>query len=165
MSYFKSDHRKPFLVLRPNFKTKYTVNLIPCAPSNAFKLVQLLPSRNNVRPKWWVEDLQQKRLEPVTTQTKNNKKSPNRKASEEYNPDPSLLSPTPHYNMAILEDLAIIPQYRMLTKATESCPCFRDVSRLLKVSAVATNVASMRNHNSIFSSLRTIVCLGLACSE
>lgn len=130
VSYFNSDHRKPYLILTPNFKTKYSVNLYPCAPTAVFKLVQLLSTKNNVRPDWWMQELQIRKPQSATT----SKKMKGDETSGEKILDVSLLSASPHYNMAILEDLAIIPQYRMLVKASGSCPCFRDVCILLKVS-------------------------------
>ena len=135
VSYFHSDHRKPYLILKPNFKTKYSVNLYPCAPTAVFKLVQLLSSKNNVRPDWWMQELQIRKPQSAAS-TKKVKGDAN---SGEKILDISLLSPTPHYNMAILEDLAIIPQYRMLVKASGSCPCFRDVCILLKVSILGSH--------------------------
>lgn len=42
--------------------------------------------------------------------------------------------------MAILEDLAIIPQSKMLAKASESCACFKDVCILLKVWLAQKNI-------------------------
>ena len=133
VSYFKADHRKPFLIIKPNFATKYAVHLYPCAPTAVFKLTQLLSSKNNVRPEAWMKELQLRRAEPINSKQKSSKtgvKSPR----EDENLDASSLPPTPYYNMAILEDLAIVPQHRMLSKASEACPCFRDVSMLLKVS-------------------------------
>ena len=130
VSYFQSDHRKPYLILTPNFTTKYAVNLYPCAPTAVIKLVQLLSSKNNVRPDWWMQELQVRKPQSATS----TKKVKGDATSGEKVLDVSLLSATPHYNMAILEDLAMIPQYRMLMKASGSCPCFRDVCILLKVS-------------------------------
>ena len=135
VSNFKSDSRKPFLILKPQFKTKYSVHLYVCAPTAIFKLVQLLPSKNNVRPEWWMKELQVKRSEsePSINNKKSAKKSTHASSNGEHSSDPAALHPTPHYNMAILEDLAIMPQYHMLMKASDACPCFRDVCILLKV--------------------------------
>ena len=135
VSNFKSDSRKPFLILKPQFKTKYTVHLYVCAPNAVFKLVQLLPSKNNVRPDWWMKELQVKRSEsePTGSSKKSGKKAANSSSNGDRSSDPAALAPTPHYNMAILEDLAVMPQYHMLMKASEACPCFVDVCILLKV--------------------------------
>lgn len=129
VSNFKLDSRKPFLIIRPQFKTKYHVHLYVCAPNAVFKLVQLLPTKNNVRPDWWMKELEMKRLESESTLSN---KNAGKKVSFSSS-DPAALLPTPHYNMAILEDLAVIPQFQMLMKASEACPCFTDVCILLKV--------------------------------
>lgn len=135
VSNFKLDSRKPFLIIRPQFKTKYHIHLYVCAPNAVFKLVQLLPSKNNVRPDWWMKELEMKRLESEPTLSKKNggKKAAHSSSNREHSSDPAALLPTPHYNMAILEDLAVIPQFQMLMKASEACPCFTDVCILLKV--------------------------------
>lgn len=133
VSYFKGDQRKPFLILKPSFNTKYSVHLYLCAPTGVFKLVQLLSSKNNVRPESWMRELLLRRNEPMDPRKSGGKRDAVPKNLREENLDPSSLPPTPHYNMAILEDLAIIPQFRMLTKASETCPCFKDVCILLKV--------------------------------
>ena len=133
VSYFKADHRKPFLIVKPSFNTKYSMHVYLCAPTGVFKLVQLLSSKNNVRPESWMQELQLRRAEPTSLKKSSERKVAPPKSIREESLDPSSLPPTPHYNMAILEDLAIIPQYRMLTKASESCPCFKDICMLLKV--------------------------------
>lgn len=143
VSYFKADHRKPFLIVKPSFNTKYSMHLYLCAPTGVFKLVQLLSSKNNVRPDSWMQELQLRRAEPMSSKKSLGKKVAPPKSIREESLDPSSLSPTPHYNMAILEDLAVIPQFRMLTKASESCPCFKDVCMLLKVRVTLCNRASL----------------------
>jgi hypothetical protein len=132
VSYFKSDHRKPYLVVKPNFKSTYSIRIYPSAPTGVFKLIQLLSSKNNVRPDSWIRELKLRRSEPGSSIEKDKAKD---KLDQQL--DPSSLAPTPHYNMAILEDLAIVPQSRMLIKAAESCSCFKDVCILLKVGLCA----------------------------
>lgn len=132
VSYFRADQRKPFLIVKPHFASKYSMHLYPCAPTGVFKLVQLLSGKNNVRPESWMRELQLRRAESVIAKHAGSAKSAQH-TREEENLDASSLAPTPHYNMAILEDLAIVPQHRMLSKASESCPCFKEVCILLKV--------------------------------
>jgi len=82
------------------------------APSSAFKLTQLNVTKNNVRPLSWMIALQ-------------------KDAKKEL--DPTSLQPTPYYNMAILEDLAIVPHFKILSKVLKACPQARDAIILFKV--------------------------------
>lgn len=47
--------------------------------------------------------------------------------------DLSTLSPTPHYNMAILEDLTLLSQHHIMKKVLDVCPCARDATVIAKV--------------------------------
>jgi U3 small nucleolar RNA-associated protein 22 len=118
VSMLHGDSRKPYLMIEPNFKCRYAVRIFPCVPATAFKLTQLKPTKNNVRSSSWMSTLQKRRLSS---------------SDKLADLDPSSLPATPFYNMAILEDIAMVPQFRILTRARETCPCFRDVCILLKV--------------------------------
>eukprot|EP00598_Pedospumella_elongata_P008983 CAMPEP_0184988058 /NCGR_PEP_ID=MMETSP1098-20130426/22768_1 /TAXON_ID=89044 /ORGANISM="Spumella elongata, Strain CCAP 955/1" /LENGTH=374 /DNA_ID=CAMNT_0027512721 /DNA_START=17 /DNA_END=1138 /DNA_ORIENTATION=- len=88
---FKGDLRKPILVLDAPFALKgcpngFSIRLIPCVSDITFKAVQLRANKNNVRP-------QGKKGE-----------------------DESSLPATPHYNLSILEDMAISTQHKILLK-------------------------------------------------
>ena len=125
LSRLHGDPRKPHLVLQPPFKSKYSVRIFPCITATTFKLTQLKPTKNNIRPSAWKLALQKRRQSGASAAT-----------ALGSDVDPSTLPPTPFYNMALLEDIAMVPQYRILSKARESCPCFRDVCILLKVRPV-----------------------------
>ena len=125
LSLLHGDPRKPHLVLQPAFKSRYSVRVFPCIAATTFKLTQLKPSKNNIRPSAWKLALQKRRLSGTCTPA-----SATVYGSEM---DPSSLPPTPFYNMAIMEDIALVPQFRIMSKARESCPCFQDVCILLKV--------------------------------
>jgi U3 small nucleolar RNA-associated protein 22 len=84
------------------------------APVSAFKLSQLRPQKNNVRPSRWLDMI----------------KSSTQRESEW---DLSTLSPTPHYNMAILEDLTLTHQHTIVSKVMDICPCARDATVIAKV--------------------------------
>lgn len=47
--------------------------------------------------------------------------------------DLSSLRATPHYNLAILEDLALISQHNIVERVLDSCPCARDATVIAKV--------------------------------
>lgn len=81
---------------------------------HVFKLSQLRPQKNNVRPTRWLEMI----------------KTSKQKESEW---DLSALSPTPHYNMAILEDLSLLLQHRIIQKVIDVCPCARQAIVIAKV--------------------------------
>ena len=118
VSMLQGDTRKPYLLIKPNFKCRYAVRIFPCVSATAFKLTQLKPTKNNIRSSSWMSALQRRRLSS---------------SDQLLDLDPSSLPATPFYNMAILEDIAIVPQFRILARARESCPCFKDVCILLKV--------------------------------
>ena len=54
-------------------------------------------------------------------------------SSTEANLDASSLKPTPHYNMAIMEDMAILSQHEMLSSVLSSHPLLREVIMTAKV--------------------------------
>ena len=81
---------------------------------SAFKLTQLRPQKNNVRPARW--------LEMIRTSSK-----------KESEWDLSALSPTPYYNMAILEDLSLISQHNIVKKVLDICPGAAEAIVIAKV--------------------------------
>lgn len=113
LSLLKGDDRKPILLLRPNFKTKYTIRLIPTVSSKIFNLRRLAASKNNVRPRHWMESLR-------------------RDDTDEAQLDAMSLLPTVDYNMAVLEDMVIAVQYKILSQ-TVAVKAYRDTIILLKV--------------------------------
>ena len=131
VSTLHGDPRKPYLLLKPNgLKSKFSVRVFPCIPSSVFKLSQLKSTKNNVRPAAWMVALQSKRRSSSSSSLSSSRATTTAAGSEF---DPSTLPPTPFYNMTILEDIAVIPQFRILSKAKDSCACFKDVCILLKV--------------------------------
>jgi hypothetical protein len=48
-----------------------------------------------------------------------------------------LLSPTPLYNLAILEDIALVTQHKILTKTLHAAPVLAKALMLFKVSCLA----------------------------
>lgn len=68
------------------------------------KLVHLRPSKNNVRPVSWMEELQSRRERMNVSLDANIM-------------DTSQLSPTPYYNNAILEDIALTMHHQILQRA------------------------------------------------
>ena len=130
VSTMQGDPRKPYLLLKPNgLKSKYCVRVFPCISSSVFKLSQLKPTKNNVRPAAWMAALQSKRR--LSSSSSSSSKATTPAAGSEL--EPSSLPPTPCYNMTVLEDIAVIPQYRILSRAKDSCACFKDICILLKV--------------------------------
>ncbi len=112
LSLFKGDHRKPVLVVRPPLKSGVVVRVLPILSASVFKLVQLKMSKNNVRPLSWAE--------------KSEKEKTSASAAEQ-------LRPTPHYNQAVLEDIAAQTQAQFLTQTLLACPVAREVIVLLKI--------------------------------
>jgi hypothetical protein len=115
VSEYKCDERKPFIIVKPNYKTKFSVRVFVATPTSPFKLSQLRPSKNNVRPRQWMKKL--------ASSGGTNKQM-----------DVSELSGTPDYNMAVMEDMAVLTQHRLLATAMNACSCFRDACVLFKVS-------------------------------
>ncbi len=76
------------------------------------------PSRNNVRPIWWIETLIRNR---------------NESNQENDQLNPNLLNPTPHYNMAILEDVMMIATNEFISNYLEKSPFLRDIILATKV--------------------------------
>jgi hypothetical protein len=70
-----------------------------------------------VRPLWWMAKLQSMRTAGLSADTL----------------DPAALKPTPHYNMAILEDMAMIPVHNFLLEVLSSSCIFSDVVIVIKV--------------------------------
>jgi U3 small nucleolar RNA-associated protein 22 len=125
VSNFRLDHRKPFLVVKPPFKTKYLIRFFPVIAPTVFKPVSLKMSKNNLRPHSWMSELRRRRLGRLDGDLQT--------AQIEEQLNPSLLPPTPRYNMAVLEDSVTVIQFKILQRASDSCACFRDVCVLLKV--------------------------------
>eukprot|EP01041_Mallomonas_annulata_P007991 gene7991-16353_t len=137
LAQFKSDQRKPILILKPNLKTKYSIRLIPTINSNLFNLTRLEPTKNNIRPKSWLNLLETSAK--IRENPKNNSKGhKNGNSNGDDNGDvtdildPSTLLPTPNYNAAILEDMAILIQNEMLAKVV-GYNVYRDTIILLKI--------------------------------
>eukprot|EP01039_Chlorochromonas_danica_P009781 gene9782-10816_t len=92
--YLKGDHRKPIIELQPAFSDIYRVRLIPVMAQDVFKVVQLRLAKNNVRPADWEEIF----------------------AKGDSSKGGLSLTPTPCYNQAILEDMAILLQQKVLER-------------------------------------------------
>ncbi|XP_072269627.1 nucleolar protein 6 [Pyxicephalus adspersus] len=110
-AYMNSNHLKPVLLLRPQGKdeTLVTVRVHVCLPSGYFKPSRFLPNKNNVRTAWYMED------------EKTNQ--------EESSSEP----PTPHYNNAVLCDLALEQHFHHLSSSVTNFPGMRDAICILKV--------------------------------
>lgn len=118
VSNFKGDSRKPILVIKPKFKRSknLTLRIFLMCPVSVFKLSQLRPSKNNVRPTKWMETLEKEVSK-----------------GGEQKMDAKSLIPTPNYNLAILEDLAMGLEDQIISKFLDSCPIAKDTIILLKV--------------------------------
>lgn len=92
--YLKGDHRKPIIELQPSFSDIYRVRLIPVMAQDVFKVVQLRLAKNNVRPADWEKII----------------------AKDDSSKGGLSLTPTPCYNQAILEDMAILLQQKVLER-------------------------------------------------
>jgi len=113
---FKGDSRKPVLILRPKlFKSKTSIRIVPVLPANVFKLKQLRPSKNNVRPEYWTHAIQD-----------------SKRTHSNMVLDPAILPGTPNYNSSILEDVALKTQFKILSQTMSTCPVARDVVILFK---------------------------------
>ena len=86
--------------------------------ADVFKASQFLPSKNNVRPSWWISQLQS---------------SSASHSSKDVNKDVSELLPTPHYNLAVLEDVAILETHSFISKLLSLYPSASQVILLFKV--------------------------------
>lgn len=98
-TFFRGDIRKPVLVYTPAAQTAFTVRILPSIAPDTFRTVQLLPTKNNVRPRAWMAQLKAK-----------NRNDENLNSDE--------LPPTPHYNMAILEDMTFARHLELLWGAS-----------------------------------------------
>lgn len=100
---------KPVLEVKPKEKlgkrVLIVVHLSP--PADAFKLTRFSPEKNNVRPNWYFKE--------------------NGRVEEES------LSPTPHYNSSILQDLVMDANEEYRATVLESHPNLKDGILLLKV--------------------------------
>ncbi|XP_018427080.1 PREDICTED: nucleolar protein 6-like, partial [Nanorana parkeri] len=109
-AYMNSNHLKPVLLLRPQGKdeTLVTVRVHVCLPPGFFKSSRFFPSKNNVRTAWYME--------------------------ENNNQDESASGPpTPHYNNAVLCDLALEQHFHHLSSCITDFPGMRDGIFILKV--------------------------------
>ncbi|XP_073474509.1 nucleolar protein 6 [Aquarana catesbeiana] len=108
-AYMNSNHLKPLLLLRPQGKDEQfvTVRVHVCLPSGFFKSSRFSPNKNNVRTAWYME-----------------KSNQDESASE---------PPTPHYNNAVLWDLALEQHFHHLSSCITDFPGMRDAIFILKV--------------------------------
>ena len=113
IGFIKGDLRKPILLIKPALKSSIIVRIIPTLSSSVFKLVQLISSKNNVRPLSWMEKV--------------------REGNESLNKQASDLKPTPRYNMAILEDIAAQTQHNFLSQTLNLCKVAKDALVLFKI--------------------------------
>lgn len=116
IAFFKDDLNKPILQIQPAFSESILVRLIPVISESTFKSVQLKASKNNVRPKEWLEEVQ---------------KIKSGKSKEEM--DPSSLPPTPFYNLSILEDMLMLLHHQILSKTIGAFPVIAELLVLFKV--------------------------------
>jgi hypothetical protein len=86
---------------------------------NVFKLSQLRSEKNNVRPENWNEMLQSRQEDNLNM--------------SKVQLDVSLLKPTPHYNMCILEDVTMLSISNLINNSIKSCPPIRKAIVLWKV--------------------------------
>ncbi|XP_043934033.1 nucleolar protein 6 isoform X1 [Protopterus annectens] len=107
--YMNSNHLKPVLLIKPKGKDVklLTVRLLASAPQGFFKLGRFLPSKNNIRSAWFMEQ----------------------SLSQEGVNDP----PTPHYNNSILTDLVLEQHLHFLFNAATDFPGMKDGVAILKV--------------------------------
>ncbi|KAM4808387.1 nucleolar protein 6 [Rhinophrynus dorsalis] len=108
-TYMNSNHLKPILLLRPRGKDEkqVTVRVHVCPPSGFFKPSRLYPNKNNVRTSWYKENA----------------------SEQEGDSEP----PTPHYNNAILFDLALEHHLHHLSSCATDFPGMKDGITILKV--------------------------------
>ncbi|KAG9488294.1 hypothetical protein GDO78_007867 [Eleutherodactylus coqui] len=110
-AYMNSNHLKPVLLLRPDGKDvkMVTVRIHVCLPPGMFKLHRFYPNKNNVRTAWYLKD------ESVPDAEEGNE------------------PPTPHYNNAILCDLAMEQHFDHLSSSMSNFPGMKDGISILKV--------------------------------
>ncbi|XP_075042504.1 nucleolar protein 6 isoform X2 [Mixophyes fleayi] len=109
-TYMNSNHLKPVLLLRPSGKDEklVTVRIHVCLPPGVFKFSRLFPNKNNVRKAWY------------------SKGSAGQKESASE-------PPTPHYNNALLCDLALEQHLHHLSSCASEFPGMKDGISILKV--------------------------------
>ncbi|KAM5191929.1 nucleolar protein 6-like [Mantella aurantiaca] len=108
-AYMNSNPLKPVLLLRPQGKEEalVTVRVHVCLPSGFFKSSRFSPNKNNMRTAWYMEETKK----------------------EEISSEP----PTPHYNNAVLCDLALEQHFHHLSNCITDFPGMRDAIFILKV--------------------------------
>ncbi|KAM9331048.1 nucleolar protein 6 [Gastrophryne carolinensis] len=109
-AYMNSNHLKPVLILRPQGKDEsvVSVRIHICLPPGYFKCSRFLPNKNNVRSAWYMEE---------------------QSNPEEDNAEP----PTPHYNNAVLCDLALEQHFNHLSSCVSDFPGMKDAISIFKV--------------------------------
>ncbi|XP_073536523.1 nucleolar protein 6 isoform X2 [Phyllobates terribilis] len=109
-AYMNSNHLKPMLLLRPEGEDgkMVTVRIHVCLPPGMFKCSRFFPGMNNVRTTWYLGD----------------KNVPEEGAS---------LPATPHYNNAVLCDLAMEQHFHHLSSCVSDFPSMKDGISILKV--------------------------------
>lgn len=110
-AYMNSNHLKPVMLLRPEGKDEkvVTVRIHVCLPPGVFDFKRFYPSKSNVRTAWYQKDK-------------------NVPEAEEINEPP-----TPHYNNAVLCDLAMEQHFHHLSSCMSDFPGMKDGISILKV--------------------------------
>ncbi|XP_073445908.1 nucleolar protein 6 isoform X1 [Dendrobates tinctorius] len=110
-AYMNSNHLKPMLLLRPEGEDekKVTVRIHVCLPPGMFKCSRFFPGMNNVRTTWYLGDKNVPEAEGAS------------------------LPPTPHYNNAVLSDLAMEQHFHHLSSCVSDFPGMKDGISILKV--------------------------------
>ncbi|KAM4049230.1 nucleolar protein 6 [Anomaloglossus baeobatrachus] len=110
-AYMNSNHLKPVLLLRPKGEDEkmVTVRVHVSLTTGMFKWSRFSPGMNNVRTAWYLGD----------------KNVPDA--------DGSSLPPTPHYNNAVLCDLAMEQHFHHLSSCVSDFPGMKDGISILKV--------------------------------
>ncbi|KAM8960952.1 nucleolar protein 6 [Pelodytes ibericus] len=108
-TYMNSNHLKPILLLRPRGKDEklVTVRLHISPPAGFFKPSRLYPNRNNIRTAWYTD--------------------------QRSDTGGLCEPPTPHYNSAILSDLALEHHLHHLSSCATDFPGMKDGIAILKV--------------------------------
>ncbi|CAG8474805.1 11484_t:CDS:10 [Ambispora gerdemannii] len=116
----KGDRRRPILLIRPSgnnlneyfSKIPYIIRVFPGIPPDLFPIHRLAPSKNNVRPRIFQE---------------------RQKFDKEASDTTTTLIPTPHYNLAILQDIFFISHLLFLHQQQKACPAFHEACVLAKI--------------------------------
>ena len=107
-----------------------------------FKLSQLRPTKNNVRPLSWMrtlrenEEKKKKSQSAVKGSSRRNESTTAAAAAAAFSSaslDVSQLQATPAYNMAVLEDVCHLSVASLLQSTLAEWPCLKDAVLLLKV--------------------------------